>query len=85
MRIDDLNRSPQPHPAEKSEPPAEKQPADSVAPVAADRAEISDLARALTAADPQRLEQLKLEVQSGRYNVSAAEVAKAIIDAHSRE
>jgi anti-sigma28 factor (negative regulator of flagellin synthesis) len=43
------------------------------------------MAQALSTADPQRLEQLRLAVQSGKYEVPAEAVAKAIIDHHTRE
>lgn len=85
MRIDDLNRAPQSQPLQNAGETPGKKRADAVAPDEGDQAQISDLARVLSSADSKRVEQLKLEVQSGRYNVSAAEVAKAIIDAHSRE
>ena len=87
MRIDDLNRTPLTQETEKIDPAAQKnatEKADSSA-VGADRADVSSLARALSSRDPQRLEQLRLEVQSGKYQVSAEAVAKAIIDAHLKQ
>jgi flagellar biosynthesis anti-sigma factor FlgM len=84
MRIDDLNRAPVTQGPEKTEPTAEQRSAttgkDAVA--GSDQADVSPLARALSAADPARIDQLRLEVQSGKYDVSAEAVAGAIIDAH---
>jgi anti-sigma28 factor (negative regulator of flagellin synthesis) len=84
MRIDDLNRSPQTQSAEKTDQAAPKRPSDkdSVRASAADEAQVSRLAQTLASADPQRLEQLRLDVQSGKYDVAADVVAKAIIDEH---
>lgn len=47
-----------------------------------DTAEVSDLARSLASADPNRLERLRLEVEAGTYRVPADQVARSIIDAH---
>ena len=87
MRIDDLNRSPLTQETAKTEQTAEKRALekDSKAARGTDQAEVSQLAQALTTADPQRLEQLRLAVQSGKYEVPAEAVAKAIIDHHTRE
>lgn len=90
MRIDDLNSAPQTQGtqgANKTEQAAQKrsQEQQNTANAAGDQAEISQLARALTVSDPQRIEQLRLEVQSGKYNVSADALAKSIIDAHLNE
>ena len=87
MRIDDLNRSPLTQEAAKTEQPAEKRALekDSKAARGTDQAEVSQLAQALSPGDPQRLEQLRLAVQSGKYDVPAEAVAKAIIDLHTRE
>lgn len=84
MRIDDLNRSSQTQSAEKTGQAASKRPSDkdSVRTGATDQAEISQLGQRLASADPQRLEQLRLDVQSGKYDVAADVVAKAIIDEH---
>ena len=84
MRIDDLNRTPLAQGAEKTDPAAQKNSTEKAGSpgVGTDQADVSSLARALSSRDPQRLEQLRLEVQSGKYSVSAEAVAKAIIDAH---
>jgi anti-sigma28 factor (negative regulator of flagellin synthesis) len=87
MRIDDLNRTPLTQGTEKTDTAGQK-PAvgkDGKPTVGTDQAEVSQLAQALSSRDPQRLEQLRLDVQSGKYNVSAEAVAKAIIDAHLKD
>jgi len=85
MRIDDLNRSSQTQGAEKTDQAAQKRAQEKAAAnaVGGDQADVSQLAHALAAKDPSRLEQLRLQVQSGKYDVPADVVAKAIIDAHS--
>ena len=87
MRIDDLNRSPLTQETAKTEQTAEKRALqkDSKAARGTDQADVSQLAQALSTNDPQRLEQLRLAVQSGKYEVPAEAVAKAIIDHHTRE
>lgn len=87
MRIDDLNRTPLTQETEKTDPSAQKRATgkDGSPALGADQADVSELAHALASPDPQRLEQLRLEVQSGKYNVSAEAVAKAIIDADLKE
>jgi flagellar biosynthesis anti-sigma factor FlgM len=89
MRIDDLNRTPVAPGAEKTGPAAQ-QPAPEPAPEkdtarGSDSAEVSRLAKALALPDAGRVEQLRLEVQSGAYNVSAEAVAKALINAHLKD
>jgi len=87
MRIDDLNRTPVTQNAEKTDQIAQQAPGapgkEGVA--ASDQAEVSPLARALSTQDPARIDQLRLEVQSGKYDVPAQAVASAIIDAHLTE
>jgi len=87
MRIDDLNRTPLTQGAEKTDQAAQKKSLEQLntATGGTDQAEVSQLAKALTASDPQRIEQLRLEVQSGKYNVSAEALAKSIIDSHLKE
>jgi anti-sigma28 factor (negative regulator of flagellin synthesis) len=87
MRIDDLNRTPVTAATEKPDAAAEKRALrnDSPAGAGVDQANVSELAQTLTARDPERLEQLRLDVQSGTYKVSAETVAEAIIDAHLKE
>ena len=87
MRIDDLNRTPLTQSAEKADAASQKgalEP-DSAAARGADQADVSQLAKALSTPDPKRIEQLKLAVESGKYDVSAEAVAQAIIDSHLRE
>jgi flagellar biosynthesis anti-sigma factor FlgM len=87
MRIDDLNRAPVAQETGKTEQTADQRALekDSNTTRGSDQAEISQLAQTLSAGDPQRLEQLRLAVQSGKYEVSAEAVAKAIIDHHTGE
>lgn len=87
MRIDDLNRTPLAQGAEKPDPvdpkrAPEKNPGTTGG---TDQANVSSLAQALAAPDPKRIEQLRLAVESGKYDVSAEAVAKAIVEAHIRE
>jgi len=81
MRIDDLNRSPQTPATEKatSGPTARSRESQGGG-VDGDNTEISSLAHALQPRDSQRLEQLRLDVQSGQYLVSGEKVAKAVLD-----
>jgi anti-sigma28 factor (negative regulator of flagellin synthesis) len=87
MRIDDLNRTPLAQGTGKTDQAAEKRALekDPKAARGTDQAEVSELAQALSTGDPQRLEQLRLAVQYGKYEVPAEAVAKAIIDHHTRE
>ena len=86
MRIDDLNRAGQTQGAEKIDSGTQKRANDKQASFAGgDLAEVSQLAHALGTKDPGRIEQLRLAIQSGKYEVSANDVAKAIIDAHFSE
>lgn len=84
MRIDDLNRTPVTQNAEKTDQTGQQPPGapgkNTVA--VSDQADVSPLARALSTQDPARIDQLRLDVQSGKYDVSAETVAGAIIDAH---
>jgi len=81
MRIDDVNRSPQTQATEKANSgPANRGPGDKTEPAGVDSTELSPLAKALQPTDPQRLEKLRLDVQSGQYKVSSAKVAKAMVD-----
>jgi flagellar biosynthesis anti-sigma factor FlgM len=87
MRIDDLNRTPVTQGTERTDQTAAQHPGatgkDAIA--GSDQADVSPLARALSTTDPARIEQLRLAVQSGTYNVSAEAVASSIIDAHLTE
>jgi len=88
MRIDDLNRTPLAQGAEKTDQAADTRALEknnnSIA-GGADEANVSHLAQALISRDPAHLEQLRLEVQSGKYEVSAETLANSIIDAHFSE
>jgi flagellar biosynthesis anti-sigma factor FlgM len=87
MRIDDLSRTPLAQETGKTEQSADKRlrEKDSMSARGTDQAEVSQMGKALAATDPQRIEQLRLAVQSGKYEVSANVIAKAIIDTHTRE
>lgn len=88
MRIDDLNRTPVTQGTEKSGQTSQQHPQDNDAVVGSeqsDQAQVSHLAQSLAAADPGRIEQLQLQVQSGNYDVSPQAVANSVIDAHLKE
>jgi len=85
MRIDDLNRTPVTQGPEKSGQTAQQRALEKDTVDGSDQpdqAEVSHLAQSLAAPDPGRIEQLRLQVQSGSYDVSAPTVANALIDAH---
>jgi flagellar biosynthesis anti-sigma factor FlgM len=87
MRIDDLNRASVTQSTEQSaqiaqQPTAEKAPLGKESVAGSDQAEVSQLAQSLTAPDSGRIDQLRLEVQSGSYEVSSDTVASALIEAH---
>ena len=81
MRIDDLNRAQQTEAAKPDQAVGRRK--NEFAPhQSPDQVDISQLAETVTSADPQRLEQLRLEVQNGTYKVSAEAVAKSIVEEH---
>jgi flagellar biosynthesis anti-sigma factor FlgM len=87
MRIDDLNHaSATPSPEKSGQVTTQRPPGDSqqgrAAASGADHASVSQLAQSLAAPDPGRIEQLRLQVESGNYEVPAQAIAGAIIDAH---
>lgn len=82
MRIDDVNSSPQSQATQKTNAagtPSAKHDR-TAAGGSSDTAEVSNLARALSASDPQRIDRLRQAVQNGTYHVSSAKVASGIID-----
>jgi anti-sigma28 factor (negative regulator of flagellin synthesis) len=85
MRIDDLNRTPVTQGAEKSGQTTQQHPGENDPVAGSDHAEVSHVAQSLAAPDPGRIDQLRLDVQSGNYDVSAQAVANAVIDAHLKE
>lgn len=87
MRIDDTNRAPATQAAEKTDQASQKRglEKDTASTSGADKADVSQLAKALTASSPERLEQLRQAVQSGNYEVPADVIAGAIIGFHSSE
>jgi anti-sigma28 factor (negative regulator of flagellin synthesis) len=86
MRIDDLNRTPLTQGAEKTEQAAQQRALekDNVTD-STDQADVSELAQALSTSDPGRLEQLRLQVQSGNYEVAPQALANSIINAHLKD
>ncbi|MGI8743253.1 MAG: flagellar biosynthesis anti-sigma factor FlgM [Bryobacteraceae bacterium] len=87
MRIDDVNRPPQTQAAERAQQTGSHDKHQHSANRLDDHADISELALAnlaqgLDSADPKRLEVLRLQVESGTYQVSASELAANIVDAH---
>lgn len=86
MRVDDLYRAPVMAGLDEPEQSAQQQRSqekDSVG--RSDQADVSHLAQSLAAPDPERIEQLRLQVQSGNYDVSAQAVAHALIEAHLKD
>lgn len=84
MRINDLNlnRAADAQATQSIGQNASQRTADKQAANTTDQAEVSNLAQSLSASDPGRIEELRLQVQSGTYNVSAETVASSVIDAH---
>lgn len=85
MRIDDLNlsRTVDTQGAEKTGQASPQRSSNAPSPtVGGDEANVSQLAQSLAATDPGRIEQLRLQVESGSYDVSAEAVANALIEAH---
>jgi anti-sigma28 factor (negative regulator of flagellin synthesis) len=90
MRIDDLNRASVTTGTEQSgsvgtERSAGKDSAPKDAVAGSDQADVSELAQSLSGSGAGRVEQLRLEVQSGSYHVSADALANSIIEAHLAE
>jgi anti-sigma28 factor (negative regulator of flagellin synthesis) len=88
MRIDDLNRTAVTKGAQQAEQTSEKRSSEKSGGLQAasgDQADVSSLAHALSARDGQRLEQLWLEIQSGKYNAPADQIANSIISSHLKD
>ena len=88
MRIDDLNRLPVTQGTQQAEQTSDKRASEKNGGLQAaggDQADVSSLAHALSSRDAQRLEQLQLEVQSGKYNVPADQLANSIINSHLKD
>ena len=86
MRADDLNRTAVRRGAQQAKETSEKRASEKSGGLQAasgDQANVSSLARALSSRDAQKLEQLRLEVQSGN-NVPAGEIAN-IISSHLKD
>jgi anti-sigma28 factor (negative regulator of flagellin synthesis) len=85
MPIDDLNRTPVTLVTETAGQTAQHGTVGKDAVVGSDQAEVSHMAQSLSAPEPGRIEELRLQVQSGSYEVSPQSVANALIDAHLTE
>jgi anti-sigma28 factor (negative regulator of flagellin synthesis) len=88
MRIDDLNRTTVTQGAQQAEQTSEKRASEKSGGLRAasgDQANVSSLAHALSSRDAQKLEQLRLEVRSGKYNVPAGEIANSIISSYLKD
>jgi anti-sigma28 factor (negative regulator of flagellin synthesis) len=85
MRIDDLNRTPVTQVTEKPGQTAQQGTVGKDAVAGSDQAQVSHLAQSLSAPEPGRIEALRLQVESGSYEVSPQTVANALIEAHLTE
>jgi anti-sigma28 factor (negative regulator of flagellin synthesis) len=85
MRIDDLNRTPVTQATEKPGQTAQQETVGKDAVAGSDQAEVSHLAQSLSTPEPGRIEELRLQVESGSYEVSPLTVANALIEAHLTE
>jgi anti-sigma28 factor (negative regulator of flagellin synthesis) len=85
MRIDALNRTPTPPDAEKPGPTAPQTSSDKEVDTGSDQVEISQLTQSLATPVANRMEQLRLQIQSRNYDASAEAVAAAIIESHLKE
>lgn len=83
MRIDNTDRAPQAQTTERPQAPVERSKTGQLPAISSDPVDVSPLARALDSADPRRLEHLRLQVQSGTYQVDAQATAGSMIDEHS--
>jgi flagellar biosynthesis anti-sigma factor FlgM len=85
MRIDDSNRAAVPQPTDLDR--TREKISSNLAPgleqtSSSDAAEISALTQSLRSARAERLETLRTEVESGRYQVNASELASRILEHH---
>ena len=86
MRIDDLNRTPLTLGTEKTDQAASERALEKDGVTeSTDQADVSQLAQKLSTSDPARIDQLRVQVQSGTYQVSSDALAKSIIGAHGKE
>ncbi|HLJ46792.1 MAG TPA: flagellar biosynthesis anti-sigma factor FlgM [Bryobacteraceae bacterium] len=83
MRIDDLNRTPQTHEAQRTGAAGAKtkNQAASQSPVSGDETHISEMASALSHGT-SKVEALRLQIARGEYHVSSDEIAASLIDEH---
>jgi anti-sigma28 factor (negative regulator of flagellin synthesis) len=84
MRIDSVHRTPAAAGADKSESTAHSTLEKEVV-AGSDQAEVSPLAQSLAQQTTDRIEQLRIQVLSGSYEVSAESVAQSLIDAHLKK
>jgi anti-sigma28 factor (negative regulator of flagellin synthesis) len=86
MKVNDPSRltlAEAPGKTDPAVPRGKPQKPEGAADETADRAELSAAGQtALGGADPERLAALQRQIDSGTYQVSAEEMAKAIVDAH---
>lgn len=83
MRIENTaaaNASPDVKSTKSRTPPASNQPAA----LSPDQTTLSATAELAQGADPQRLEALRISVETGKFNVSPQELAQAIVDSHTK-
>jgi anti-sigma28 factor (negative regulator of flagellin synthesis) len=90
MRIDDLNRAPVTQGTEQSVQTAQQRlpgrdPLEKDGVAGSDQAEVSQLALSLAPPDPERIEQLRLQVESGTYELPSQTLANTLIHAHLQE
>ncbi len=84
MRIDSVHRTPAAAGPDTSESTAHSTLENEVV-AGSDQAGVSQLAQSLAMHAANRIEQLRIQVQSGSYDVSAETVAQALIDAHIKD
>lgn len=85
MRIDDGNKLTPAHQIDRGHDSVARRPVDKAADSKSDLGSISDVAAqasSVNRASQQRLEALRLAVESGSYDVSASALALKLIDFH---
>ena len=84
MRIDDLNRPAQTQATDRAEQTPGQGTREPASAQGSDQVDISQLAHSLNQADTVRLDELRLQVQAGTYQVQPDVVAKALVDEHQK-
>jgi anti-sigma28 factor (negative regulator of flagellin synthesis) len=83
MRIDDVNRTPQPAGSEKVSGDTRVQKKEPQTPDRAeDSAELSRLSQSANEGNDKKLESLRLQVEAGTYAVPAQDLAASILKEH---